>query len=68
MNKVFAKNKKEIEKFREKIFRAKEECRKEFANQPYEKKLKTAFELYKRFQYLKRFKRVEIQNDKTLKP
>ncbi len=60
MNKV-AKNKKEVEKFREKIFKSKEECRKLFAIEPFDKKLKTAFELYKEYQYLKKFKPVRFK-------
>lgn len=60
MNKKFARNKKEVEKYRKKIFKSKEECRKIFAKEPFEKKLKTAFELYKIAEYLKKFKRVLI--------
>jgi len=47
---------KDIEKYRERIFKSKEECRKIFAKESFEKKLKTAFELYKRGQYFKKFK------------
>lgn len=56
MNNVVAKNQKEVEKYRRKIFKSKEECRKIFAKEPFERKLKTAFELYKRAEYLKKFR------------
>ncbi len=68
MNKIVVKNKKKIERFRERIFKSKEEYRKEFAKEPFARKLKTAFKLYKRLQYLKEFKPVKIQNDKTSEP
>jgi hypothetical protein len=53
---VVAKNQKDIERYRKKIFKAKEECRKIFAKEPFGKKIKIAFELYKRAEYLKKFK------------
>jgi hypothetical protein len=56
MNNKIAKNQKDIEKYREKIFKSKEECRKIFAKEPFEKKIKIAFELYRRAEYLKNFK------------
>lgn len=56
MNNMIAKNKKEIEKYRQRIFKSKEECRRIFAEEPFEKKIKTAFELYRRDEYLKNFK------------
>lgn len=56
MNNIVAKNQKEVEKYRKKIFKSKEECRKIFAKESFEKKIKTAFELYKRDEYLKKFK------------
>ncbi|MEO0129933.1 MAG: hypothetical protein ABIL02_06815 [candidate division WOR-3 bacterium] len=56
MNNKVAKNKKEVEKYREKIFQSKEECRLLFAKEPFEKKIKTAFELYERALYFKKFK------------
>ncbi len=59
MNKVIAKNQKDIEKYRRKIFKSKEECRRIFAKEPFEKKIETAFKLYKRAEYLKKFKIVK---------
>lgn len=56
MNNIVAKNQEEVEKYRKKIFKSKEECRKLFAEEPYDVKIKTAFELYKRAEYLKKFK------------
>lgn len=56
MNNIVAKNQEDIEKYREKIFKSKEDCRKIFAEEPFEEKIKTAFELYKRAEYLKKFK------------
>jgi len=56
MNNIVAKNQKEVEKYRKKIFKSKEECRIIFAKESFEKKIKTAFELYKRAEYLKKFK------------
>ena len=58
MNKVIAKNKRDIERYRERIFEAKEKCRKIFAKEPFEKKIKIAFELYKEAEYLKKFRPV----------
>jgi len=57
-NKVIAINQKDIEKYREKIFKPEEECRKIFAKEPFERKIRIAFELYKRAEYLKKFKPV----------
>jgi hypothetical protein len=56
MNSIVAKNKKDVKKYLEKIFKSKEKCRKIFAKEPFEKKIKIAFELYKRAEYLKKFK------------
>lgn len=56
MNRVIAKRKKDVEKYRNKIFKSKEECRKIFAKLPFEKKIKIAFKLYRAAEYLKRFK------------
>ena len=56
MGNIIAKNWKDIKKYREKIFKSKEEGRKIFAEEPFEEKIKTAFELYKRTEYLKKFK------------
>lgn len=56
MNNIAAKNQKEVEKYRKKIFKSKEVCRQIFAKEPFEKKIKTAFELYKRAEYIKKFK------------
>ncbi len=59
MNSVTVRNRKDIEKYRRKIFRSKEECRRIFAKEPFEKKIETAFKLYKRAEYLKKFKIVK---------
>jgi hypothetical protein len=56
MDNVIARNQKEIKKYRQKIFKAKEECRKIFAKGSFEEKIKTAFQLYRRAEYLKKFK------------
>lgn len=56
MDNIVAKNQKDIEKYREKIFKLKEKCRKIFAKESFEEKIQTAFELYKRAEYLKKFK------------
>lgn len=56
MDNVVARNPREIQKYREKIFKSKEECRRVFAKEPFEKKIKTAFELYKEAEYFKKFK------------
>lgn len=61
MDNLVARNKKEVEKYRRKIFKAKEECRRIFAKEPFEKKIKTAFELYTRAEYLKNFKSHRLQ-------
>ncbi len=57
MDNIIAKNQKEVEKYRQMIFRSKEECRRIFAKEPFEKKIKTAFELYRRAEYIKKFVR-----------
>ncbi|HOK57271.1 MAG TPA: hypothetical protein PKV21_07995 [bacterium] len=54
-NKII-KNRMDLEKYREKIFKFKEKCRKEFVNLPFEKKLKLSFQLAERLKYLKKFK------------
>lgn len=59
MDNIIAKNPKDIEKYREKIFKSKEECRRILAKESFEKKIKTAFELYKNAQYLKKFKNLQ---------
>lgn len=46
----------EVEKYREKIFKAKEEYRKELAGLPFEKKIEILVRLQKRANYLKKFK------------
>ncbi|MEW6620354.1 MAG: hypothetical protein AB1422_13640 [bacterium] len=56
MNNVVATNQKDIERYRKKIFKSKEESRMIFAKEPFEKKIRIAFELYKRAKYLKKFK------------
>jgi len=56
MDNLVARNQKEVEKYRQIIFKSKEECRRIFAREPFEKKIKTAFELYRRGKYLKKFK------------
>jgi len=59
MNNIIAKNQKEIESYRKKIFKSKEQCRKIFAKEPFEKKIKIAFEIYRRAEFLKKFKPIE---------
>ncbi|PIU63051.1 MAG: hypothetical protein COS84_09990 [Armatimonadetes bacterium CG07_land_8_20_14_0_80_40_9] len=59
MNNVRAKNWEEVEKYREKIFKSKEECRKAFAKLPFEKKIKIVMKLQKRAKFLKSFKSAE---------
>jgi len=59
MNNTVAKNQKEVKKYRDKIFKSKQECRRIFAKEPYDVKIKTAFELYRRAEYLKNFKPVK---------
>ncbi|MEW6556113.1 MAG: hypothetical protein AB1349_02015 [Elusimicrobiota bacterium] len=56
MNNRIAQNQKDVEKYRKSLFKSKEKCRQLFAREPFEKKLKTAFELYRQAQYLKKFK------------
>jgi len=56
MNNVIVRNKEEVEKYREKIFKAKEEYRKELAGLPFEKKIELVIRLQKRANYLKKFK------------
>ena len=56
MDDLITKSQKEIEKYRQRIFKSKEECRRIFAREPFEKKIKTAFELYRRAEYLRKFK------------
>ncbi|MEW6203647.1 MAG: hypothetical protein AB1546_16870 [bacterium] len=45
MKKVIAKNKKEVEKYRQKLFKAKEAYRKEQAKLPFEKKIEIVMKL-----------------------
>ncbi|MFQ5652250.1 MAG: hypothetical protein ACE5IY_20160 [bacterium] len=45
MKKVVAKNEKEVEEYREKLFRAKEAYRKEQAKLPFEKKIEIVMKL-----------------------
>lgn len=56
MDNIVAKDKREVEGYREKIFMSKEECRKIFAEEPFENKLRVAFELYKMAEYIKKIK------------
>lgn len=56
MDNIVAKNQEDVEKYREKVFKSKEECRKIFAKESFEKKIKTAFELYEKAEYLKKFR------------
>ena len=60
MNNITAIKQKDIEKYREKIFKSKEKCRKIFSKEPFEKKIRIAFELYKRAEYLKKFKPARV--------
>lgn len=59
MNNVTAKNWEEVEKYREKIFKSKEECRKVFAKLPFKEKIRIVEKLQKRAKFLKSFKSVE---------
>jgi len=59
MNNVVAKNQKDIEEYTKKIFKSKDECRSIFAKEPFEKKIKIAFELYRSAEYLNKFKLVK---------
>ena len=56
MDNLVAKNQIEVEKYRQIIFKSKQECRQIFAKEPFEKKIKIAFELYRRAEYFKKFK------------
>jgi predicted outer membrane protein len=56
MDKPVGKNQNEVEAYRQAIFKSKEECRRVFAKEPFEKKIKTAFQLYRRAEYLKKFR------------
>ncbi|MBI4803351.1 MAG: hypothetical protein HY796_12590 [Elusimicrobia bacterium] len=58
MTNVVAKNKQGVEKYRAKIFKAKEECRKELARLPFEEKIEALIRLQKRANYLKKFSRL----------
>ena len=60
MNNVRAKNWEEVEKYREKIFKSKEECRKAFAKLPFEEKLKISNDLYKFGVEFKKAKKSQI--------
>ena len=46
----------EIEKYRKRIFKSKEEYRKELAKLPFEKKIEILVKIQKRAKYLKKFK------------
>jgi len=56
MDRLVAKNQKEVEEYRQTIFKSKEECRRLFAEEPFENKIRIAFELYRQAEYLKKFK------------
>ncbi|MCS7231646.1 MAG: hypothetical protein RMJ67_05875 [Elusimicrobiota bacterium] len=56
MSSRFVKNQTEIERYRNKIFKSKDECRKIFAKKPFDEKLILSFRLYKRIEYLKKLK------------
>jgi len=57
MHNVIARNKEEVEKYREKIFKIKEEHRKELSRLPFEEKIEIVVRLQKRAEYLKKFKK-----------
>lgn len=61
MGKQDDRNQKELERVRNKIFKSKEECRQLFAKESFEKKLKTAFELYRQAEYFKKFKPARLR-------
>lgn len=56
MDNLIAKSQKEIEKYRQRIFKSKEQCRRMFSREPYEKKIRIAFQLHRRAEYLRKFK------------
>jgi len=51
--------KQNIEKYREKIFKSKEKCRKDFSKLPFDEKIKISFELSEMVKHLKNFKKVD---------
>jgi transposase len=51
--------KQNIEKYREKIFKSKEKCRKDFSKLPFDEKIKISFGLAEMVKYLKNFKKVD---------
>lgn len=68
MNNKIAKSMEEIEKYRDKIFKAKEESRKAFAKLPFEEKLRIANNLYKfgvKFKKLKTRKKSAGKNEQS---
>ena len=56
MSNSIVKNQKKLLRYRKKIFKSKEKCRHIFKKEPFERKLKIAFNLYKNAEYLKMFK------------
>ena len=56
MDNIIVKNKQEVEKYREKIFNAKEDYRKMLAKLPFEEKIEILSRLQKRYYYFKKFK------------
>jgi len=56
MDNSVVKNQKKLQMYRKKIFESKERCRYIFKKEPFERKIKTAFYLYKIAEYLKMFK------------
>lgn len=61
MDNIIIRNKRELEKYRDKIFKAKEDYRKMLARMTFEEKIETLIRLRKRANYLKKFKVSEDQ-------
>jgi hypothetical protein len=56
MDNLIAKNKEDVEKYREKILKTKEEYRQGLAKLPFEKKIEILNKLKRRAKFLKKFK------------
>ena len=59
MKNKFVSQKEDIEKYRERIFKSKEKCRKNFSKLPFDEKIKISFELSEISKYFKNFKRID---------
>lgn len=56
MNNLIVKNKKEIEQYKEKIFKSKDEYRKKLMKLPFEKKIEILLKLQERLKFFKKLK------------